>query len=71
MILLTIWEIYHTIKIAKEKGIIGMDKFSIEFYTKENGEKPAKDFLLSLDKKNEGEAAGNFGYTGRAWKSIA
>lgn len=28
-----------------------MDKFSVEFYTKENGEKPAKDFLLSVDKK--------------------
>lgn len=28
-----------------------MDKFRIEFYTKENGEKPAKEFLLNVDKK--------------------
>lgn len=28
-----------------------MNKFSIEFYTKENGKKPAKEFLLSVDKK--------------------
>lgn len=28
-----------------------MAKYSIEFYTKENGEKPAKDFLLSADNK--------------------
>ncbi len=26
-----------------------MDKFEVEFYTKDNGEKPAKDFILSLD----------------------
>ena len=28
-----------------------MDKFRIEFYTKENGETPAKEFLLNVDKK--------------------
>lgn len=28
-----------------------MDKFEVEFYTKDNGEKPAKEFILSLDKK--------------------
>ena len=26
-----------------------MDKFEVEFYTKDNGEKPAKDFILGLD----------------------
>lgn len=28
-----------------------MEKFEIIFYEKENGEEPAKEFLLSLDKK--------------------
>ena len=28
-----------------------MQKFEVEFYEKENGEQPAKEFLLSLDKK--------------------
>lgn len=28
---------------------ITMDKFEVEFYTKANGEKPAKDFILGLD----------------------
>ena len=28
-----------------------MDKFKVEFYTKDNGEKPAKDFILNLDTK--------------------
>ena len=32
--------------------------FSIEFYTKVNGEKPAKDFLLSLDKKMQAKTYG-------------
>ncbi len=35
-----------------------MEKFNIEFYTKENGEKPAKDFLLSLDKKMRAKLSG-------------
>ena len=30
---------------------ITMDKFEVEFYTKDNGEKPAKDFILGLDVK--------------------
>lgn len=28
-----------------------MDKFIIDFYTKENGEQPAKDFILGLEPK--------------------
>ena len=28
-----------------------MDKFEVEFYTKANDEKPAKDFILGLDVK--------------------
>ena len=28
-----------------------MPKFEVEFYTKENGEQPAKEFLLSLNTK--------------------
>ena len=28
-----------------------MDKFEVEFYTKDNGEKPAKDFIPGLDAK--------------------
>lgn len=35
-----------------------MDKFSIEFYTKDDGEKPAKDFMLSLDKKMQAKLSG-------------
>lgn len=35
-----------------------MNKFSIEFYTKENGEKPAKTFLLDLDKKMRAKISG-------------
>lgn len=26
-------------------------KFEVEFYEKENGDQPARDFLLSLDRK--------------------
>lgn len=35
-----------------------MDKFRIEFYTKENGRKPAKDFLLNQDKKMRAKLSG-------------
>lgn len=35
-----------------------MDKLEIEFYTKENGEKPAKDFILSLDTKMKAKILG-------------
>ncbi len=35
-----------------------MDKFSVEFYTKENGEKPAKAFLMRTDKKMRAKLLG-------------
>lgn len=35
-----------------------MDKFNVEFYTKENGSKPAKEFLLSLEPKMRAKLAG-------------
>ncbi len=35
-----------------------MDKFEVEFYTKDNGDKPAKDFILSLDKKMRAKILG-------------
>lgn len=35
-----------------------MDKFEVEFYTKDNGEKPAKDFILSLDAKMKAKILG-------------
>lgn len=35
-----------------------MDKFEVEFYTKENGEKPAKDFILSLNAKMRAKVLG-------------
>lgn len=35
-----------------------MDKFDVEFYTKNNGEKPAKDFILSLDTKMKAKILG-------------
>ena len=35
-----------------------MDKFEVEFYTKDNGEKPAKDFILSLDVKMRAKVLG-------------
>lgn len=35
-----------------------MSGFSVEFYTKSSGEKPAKDFLLSLDEKMKVKALG-------------
>ncbi len=35
-----------------------MDKFEVEFYTKDNGEKPAKDFILSLDIKMRAKILG-------------
>lgn len=34
-----------------------MPKFEVEFYEKENGEQPAKEFLLSLDKKMRAKLA--------------
>ncbi len=35
-----------------------MDKFLVEFYTKSNGEKPAKEFILSLDNKMKAKLLG-------------
>lgn len=35
-----------------------MNKFSVEFYTKDNGEKPAKDFLLSTNIKMRAKLLG-------------
>lgn len=35
-----------------------MDKFEVEFYTKDNGEKPAKDFILGLDVKMRAKILG-------------
>ncbi len=35
-----------------------MDKFKVEFYTKDNGEKPAKDFILSLNTKMKAKVLG-------------
>lgn len=35
-----------------------MDKFSVEFYTNADGDKPAKSFILSLDKKMRAKILG-------------
>ncbi len=35
-----------------------MDKFEVEFYTKVNGDKPAKDFILGLDAKMRAKVLG-------------
>lgn len=35
-----------------------MDRFTIEFYTKQGGEKPAKEFLLSQDTKMRAKLMG-------------
>ena len=35
-----------------------MDKFEVEFYTKDDGEKPAKDFILGLDAKMRAKVLG-------------
>ncbi len=35
-----------------------MDKFEVEFYTKINGEKPAKEFILGLDMKMRAKILG-------------
>ena len=35
-----------------------MDKFEVEFYTKDNGEKPAKDFILGLNTKMRAKILG-------------
>ena len=38
-----------------------MDKFTIEFYEKENGDIPVEEFLLSLDKKMRAKLLGIMG----------
>ncbi len=35
-----------------------MDKLEAEFYTEDNGEKPAKDFILGLDIKMRAKVLG-------------
>ena len=35
-----------------------MDKFEVEFYTKINGEKPAKEFILGIDMKMRAKILG-------------
>lgn len=43
---------------CRKKLEITMDKFEVEFYTKANGEKPAKDFILGLDVKMRAKVLG-------------
>ena len=47
---MTIWYICHMLNVGNKLEIT-MDKFEVEFYTKDNGEKPAKDFIPGLDAK--------------------
>ena len=35
-----------------------MDKFEVEFYMKDSGEEPAKDFIMSLDIKMRAKLLG-------------
>ncbi len=54
---MTIWHICHILSMEIEAENT-MDNFEVEFYTKENGEKPAKDFILSLDVKMRAKILG-------------
>lgn len=54
---MAIWHICHILNIGRKLGIT-MDKFEVEFYTKDNGEKPAKDFILGLDVKMRAKVLG-------------
>ena len=56
-VLLIIWHICHILNI-KRKLDITMDKYEVEFYAKDNGEKPAKDFILGLDVKMRAKVLG-------------
>ena len=56
-ILLIIWHMCHILNIERKLKIT-MDKFEVEFYTKANGEKPAKDFILGLDVKMRAKVLG-------------
>lgn len=49
--LLTICHIYHIMNLKRGEQKQIMDKFTVEFYEKENGEKPIELFLDSLDIK--------------------
>lgn len=56
---LTIWHICHIMDIEIEPWRkIQMNKFEVEFYTKCNGEKPAKEFILGLDVKMKAKLLG-------------
>ena len=56
-ILLIILHMFHILNIERKLKIT-MDKFEVEFYTKANGEKPAKDFILGLDVKMRAKVLG-------------
>ena len=56
-ILSIIWHMCHILNIERKLKIT-MDKFEVEFYTKANGEKPAKDFILGLDVKMRAKVLG-------------
>lgn len=56
-ILLIIWHMCHILNIERKLKIT-MDKFEVEFYTKANGEKPAKDFILGPDVKMRAKVLG-------------
>ena len=56
-ILLIIWHMCHILNIERKLKIT-MDKFEVEFYTKANGEKPAKDFIRGLDVKMRAKVLG-------------
>ena len=56
-ILLIIWHMCHILNIERKLKIT-MDKFEVEFYTKANGEKPAKDFILGLHVKMRAKVLG-------------
>lgn len=47
-----------------------MGKFTVEFYTKTDGEKPAKDFFVITKWKNASKINGTYWYFRRKWKSI-
>ena len=55
-IALTIWHICHKIILGLTKE--NMDKFTIEFYEKENGDIPVEEFLLSLNVKMRAKLVG-------------
>lgn len=48
---------YNNIELVR----ITVDKFTIEFYEKDNGEIPVEDFLLGLDKKMRAKILGIMG----------